>query len=194
MLTERLARQPDICQKYMPASLSLQILLDIDERAGEETSYLPALEFFDEWIGSALRERDKAKPSSVSPLDHEVSIRLVGRAEMKALNKAWRDRDASTNVLSFPSGLPSLPRPSERDLQALGDLVFCPAVVEAEAQSQQKRIEHHWAHLVIHGTLHLCGYDHQTEAEATTMEAVEIRLLSRRLIPDPYGVRAHFHD
>jgi len=194
MLTERLARQPDICHQHMPAGLPLELLLDIDERARDETSYLPAPKFFDEWIGSALRESDTAKPSSSSLQDHEVSIRLVGRAEMQALNKAWRDRDASTNVLSFPSGLPSLPRPGEHDLQVLGDLVFCPAVVEAEAQCQQKRIEHHWAHLVIHGTLHLCGYDHQTEAEATIMEAVEIRLLSMRLIPDPYGVRAHLHD
>lgn len=198
VLTERAASSLVTPRKTMPLEKpfdpTLDVLLDIDDEALVDGANLPANEIFDEWIALALVDACDVTSSSATRPVHEVSIRLVGRTEMQALNRIWRQKDAPTNVLSFPSGLPPLPRAGKPALLALGDLVFCPSVVEAEAHAQQKRLAHHWAHLVVHGTLHLLGHDHQTEAEAVAMEAVEIRLLSSRLIPDPYGVRAHLHD
>lgn len=111
----------------------------------------------------------------------EISLRLVSEPEMVELNQRYRGRAGSTNVLSFPAEFPA-----DLPCALLGDIVICAAVVQREAAQQHKAVAHHWAHMVIHGTLHLLGYNHEQEAEAVTMEALETRYLAELNIPCPY--------
>lgn len=114
----------------------------------------------------------------------EVSVRVVDEAEMQALNRRYRDRDRPTNVLSFPAGpVAGLP---DGAAGPLGDIVVCAAVVTDEAAEQGKPAGEHWAHMVVHGTLHLLGYDHEQDDEAREMEALEVRVLELSGISDPY--------
>ena len=113
--------------------------------------------------------------------DTEISLRLVDEPEMAQLNRAWRDKPGSTNVLSFPSDLPP-----ELQLPLLGDIVVCVPVVLREASEQGKAPEAHWAHMLVHGTLHLLGYDHIDNDEAEAMEALETRILATLNYPCPY--------
>ncbi|WGZ95904.1 MAG: rRNA maturation RNase YbeY [Candidatus Thiothrix putei] len=114
-----------------------------------------------------------------------VVVRIVNEAESQALNRAYRDKDYPTNVLSFPYDAPSIPEDDD-DIEYLGDLVICLPVVEREAAEQGKTATQHWAHLLIHGLLHLQGYDHITDTEAEEMEALETALLLKLGFPDPY--------
>ena len=110
-----------------------------------------------------------------------VTLRVVDADEGAALNRAWRGKRKPTNVLSFPLATPpGVPEPQ------LGDIVVCAPVVKREAKAQRKRLEHHWAHLLVHGTLHLLGYTHEEQAEAVLMESAERCVLARHAIPDPY--------
>lgn len=118
----------------------------------------------------------------------ELSLSLVPESHMQQLNGDYRDQCRPTNVLSFPSDMPPLTEPTGVSLTALGDLVFCPAVIEQEAAAQNKKIAAHWIHLLVHGTLHLCGYDHISDVEAAAMESLEIQILSRLGISNPYQV------
>jgi len=106
----------------------------------------------------------------------EVTLRIVDEAESRSLNCEFRDKDKPTNVLAFPYDIPGY----------LGDLVVCAPVVSNEAQEQDKELLAHWAHLLIHGTLHLQGYDHVDESERLVMEALEIKLLEQLGFPNPY--------
>lgn len=110
----------------------------------------------------------------------ELGIRVVGAGESRALNERWRRRPKATNVLSFPAA------PSLRGKQ-LGDLVVCAPVVAREAREQGKSLSAHWAHMIVHGTLHLLGFDHERAADAKRMEGRERALLKRLGIADPYG-------
>jgi probable rRNA maturation factor len=114
----------------------------------------------------------------------ELAVRVVRPAESKRLNALYRGRDHATNVLSFP--VPRLPAVAPRAPRPLGDLVICARVVRAEARQQRKGIKAHWAHLVIHGALHLLGYDHQQDDEARRMERREVAVLKRFGINNPY--------
>ena len=114
----------------------------------------------------------------------ELGVRVVGPAESRRLNARYRGRDAPTNVLSFAP--PALPAPARKSTRPLGDLVICPRVLSGEARAQAKTLEAHWAHLVVHGTLHLIGYDHQRAAEARRMERREIAVLRRLGFANPY--------
>lgn len=111
----------------------------------------------------------------------EVTVRLTDNDEIRELNHEYRGKDAPTNVLSFPCDwdLPEEPR-------LLGDIVIAVEVVNREAREQGKKMEAHWAHIVVHGLLHLLGYDHLDEAEAETMETLEKRILAKLGFPDPY--------
>ncbi len=129
------------------------------------------------WAGEALREVHEGPAA--------LTIRVVDEDESRALNHAYRDRDRPTNVLSFPFEPPP-GVPVEETGHLLGDLVICHAVVEREAAEQGKTPAAHWAHMVVHGVLHLCGHDHQTEAEAEAMEARERAILERLGFGDPY--------
>ena len=116
-------------------------------------------------------------------------LRIVGREEAQELNRDYREKDYATNILSFPSDFGDLPEGvlDEEEAGYLGDLVVCADVVYDEAQQQQKTLANHWAHLVIHGVLHLQGYDHIEDEEAQIMESLEVKLLSELGVPDPYN-------
>lgn len=125
------------------------------------------------WINAALEGRRDG--------DTEISLRLVDNEEMAALNETWRGKKGSTNVLSFPSDLPA-----ELNLPLLGDIVICIPVVQREAQEQGKALDAHWAHMTVHGTLHLLGFDHIEENEALAMETMETDILATLNYPCPY--------
>lgn len=110
-----------------------------------------------------------------------LCVRVVDQAESQALNHAYRGKAAPTNVLSFPADVP-VP-----ELAVLGDVVVCAPVVRREAQDQGKPYHDHFAHMVVHGVLHLLGYDHQSATDAAVMERLEIQILDRFGIGDPYG-------
>jgi len=126
------------------------------------------------WCELALRQRQG---------DSELTIRLVDEDEGRELNRTWRQKDYATNVLSFPADVPE----ELLDIPLLGDLVICVPVVEREAVEQGKALQAHWAHLVIHGCLHLLGYDHIDDEEAEEMESLERQLLAELGHPDPYA-------
>ena len=133
---------------------------------------MPGVAALERWTTLALGRRGRGG---------ELSVLLVGPARSRSLNRRYRGRDRSTNVLSFPAtGRPAGQR------HALGDLVICPQLLRREARSQGKAVRAHWMHLVIHGTLHLIGYDHQRPAEAQRMERREARLLRSLGVADPY--------
>ncbi len=119
------------------------------------------------------------------PAGTELTLRIVDEAESQQLNNDYRGKNKPTNVLSFPFEAP-IDLPAEAELSLLGDLVICLPKVIAEAAEQQKPVLDHWAHLVIHGLLHLQGYDHETDSEAELMEGLEIDLLAKLGINNPY--------
>ena len=135
---------------------------------------LPYQKDFEAWVTTALRNQ---KPNA------EVTIRIVGNEESQQLNHKYRNKNKPTNVLSFPCELPP-----GIDLPILGDLVMCAPVVEAEATKQNKVLHAHWAHLTIHGILHLLGYDHEIDNEAEIMENLETELMEQLGYPDPYAI------
>ncbi|WP_313453720.1 rRNA maturation RNase YbeY [Stutzerimonas nitrititolerans] len=148
-------------------------MLELDlQRVSQDEA--PGDEDFRRWCELALRQRSA---------DSELTIRLVDEAEGRELNHTWRQKDYATNVLSFPADVPD----ELLDIPLLGDLVVCVPVVAREAAEQGKPLEAHWAHLVIHGCLHLLGYDHIDDAEADEMEALERQLLAELGHPDPYA-------
>ena len=130
-----------------------------------EANNLPNASQFRKWAKAALR------------VDTEVTIRIVDEAEGKALNSTYRGKDYATNVLTFP--LTETPH-------LMGDIVVCAPVVVAEAAAQNKSLEAHFAHLTVHGVLHLHGYDHETEAQAELMESLEITILQKLGYANPY--------
>ncbi|EEP91625.1 metalloprotease [Yersinia kristensenii ATCC 33638] len=111
----------------------------------------------------------------------EVTIRVVDEAESHELNLTYRGKDKPTNVLSFP-----FEAPPEIELPLLGDLIICRQVVEQEAVEQEKALLAHWAHMVVHGSLHLLGYDHIVDDEAEEMESIETEIMQNLGYPDPY--------
>lgn len=113
--------------------------------------------------------------------DTELTIRFVDENESAELNEAYRGKKGSTNILSFPFEMPD-----EVELNLLGDLIICSDVVIKEAIEQKKDELAHWAHMIIHGTLHLLGYDHLTDEQAIIMETREIKILSQLGYSDPY--------
>ena len=132
---------------------------------------------------------DDVVESAGDGTSREISVRIVDEEEGRALNNQYRQQDKATNVLSFPAvGADEVGLPRELS-QALGDIVICGHVVEREAVEQNKEIASHWAHLLVHGALHLLGYDHETDEEADVMEKLETRILATRGIADPYAVR-----
>jgi probable rRNA maturation factor len=153
--------------------VKVEVDLDVEpELAGVE---VPDVAMFERWARAAVAEADD-RPRA------ELSVRVVDLDEGQALNARWRDRDGPTNVLSFPADLPA-----ELGIPLLGDLVICAPVVVREAAEQGKTEADHWGHLVVHGVLHLCGHDHEIEAEAEVMEALERRILAGLGIADPYA-------
>jgi probable rRNA maturation factor len=153
-----------------PSGLILDVAV-VTKEAG-----LPDESDFRRWAEAAL-----AAVPTVGAVPSELSIRVVGADESQQLNREWRQRDYPTNVLSFPGEtLPGLP------MRHLGDLVICAPVVAREAGEQDKPVEAHWAHMVVHGVLHLLGHDHQADEEAEHMEGLERDILAQLGHADPY--------
>ena len=136
---------------------------------------IPSDEKFQLWSEAVLKERITAT---------ELNIRIVEEHEIAELNKRYRGKNKSTNVLSFPFDAVT-PDP----MPILGDLVICAPLVAREAQEQSKEIESHWAHLVVHGILHLLGYDHETVDDMKIMETLESEILTKMNYPAPYEIQ-----
>jgi probable rRNA maturation factor len=146
--------------------------LDIQRACGDS---LPDADALQRWVEAALGQAGHAG-------DAEISLRLVDEAEMAALNARYRGRAGPTNVLSFPCDLPEA-----LNLPLLGDVVICAPVVRREALEQGKSERAHWAHMAVHGTLHLLGYDHVDSVDAEVMEGLETSILEALAFPCPYG-------
>lgn len=159
----------------MVAEVEVQLALD-------ESSLitLPDNEQIQQWVNKAVDVSDHEEVNEL-----QLVVRIVEEAEISQLNADYRHKDGATNVLSFPFVLPS-GVPAGEVMASLGDLVVCASVVENEAQQQNKEVLAHWAHMIVHGTLHLLGYDHQTEQEAFEMEALEARILIELGYSNPY--------
>ena len=149
----------------MTITIELSVSNDVNE------SQLPSEESFQHWAQASY------------PGDDEVvaSLQIVSSDEMKNLNKDYRGKGKPTNVLSFPMELPE-----EVGINILGDLALCDEVIEAEAKQQAKTSEAHWAHMIVHGMLHLQGYDHIDDDEAEVMEAKEIKIMKNLGFENPY--------
>ncbi|MEQ7920501.1 rRNA maturation RNase YbeY [Xanthomonas sp. WHRI 1810A] len=148
-------------------------MLELDLQLATQAT-APSEAQFRLWCELGLRQRTA---------DSELTIRLVDETEGRELNHTWRHKDYATNVLSFPADVPD----EMLDIPLLGDLVICVPVVTREAHEQGKLLDAHWAHLVIHGCLHLLGYDHIDDDEALEMESLEQTLLAELGYPDPYA-------
>jgi len=132
------------------------------------------------WIGTAIEHSEMVVGDAV-----EVAVRIIDADEMRTLNRLYREQDKPTNVLSFPAGaITGMP---DTACRLLGDVVICAPVVAAEAKEQGKSLADHWGHMLVHGTLHLLGFDHETEAEAVEMERLETSILAAGNVMDPYA-------
>ena len=141
------------------------------------------LALHDTGVPDERRITDWARAAWLAPeQDAEVVVRVTDEAESRQLNHDYRGKDRATNVLSFPFG----PLPPGIDLRHVGDLVICAPVVAREARQQGKSTEAHWAHMVVHGMLHLQGYDHQNDEQAGRMELLETEILDGLGYPAPY--------
>ncbi|HUH90711.1 MAG TPA: rRNA maturation RNase YbeY [Lysobacter sp.] len=148
------------------------ILLDVSISYGLPRAGIPAANSFRRWVAAALDGRIR---------EADLAIRLVDAKEGKSFNRHYRGKDYATNVLSFPADLPEGVK-----LPLLGDLVICAPVVAREAAEQGKSLNAHYAHLTVHGVLHLLGWDHEDEREAECMEQLEREILATLGIADPY--------
>jgi probable rRNA maturation factor len=159
-----------VANMTMVETMADAIHVDIDNACDAQD--VPDNASFLHWISCTLQgERQRA----------DVAVRIVDEEESAALNAHYRQKNTATNVLSFSSELPE-----EYEPPILGDLAICADVVRREAQQQHKTVTAHWAHMVIHGTLHLLGFDHIDETDAAIMEAREIAILASLGFPDPY--------
>jgi probable rRNA maturation factor len=150
----------------------------LDLQIACEAADLPNEEQLQRWLDMVLT---RGVFDEHSDQQQEITVRIVERAESQQLNHQYRGKNSATNVLSFP-----FEAPPGLSLNLLGDLVICADVVAQEAKQQNKVLLHHWAHMLVHGTLHLLGFDHIEDDEAEQMESMEIVILSKLAIDDPY--------
>jgi len=149
--------------------------LTLDYQLADGITNAPEESAIHKWIAATLEHlQEDDKPV-------ELTVRIATTKEAQQLNNEFRSKDYATNVLSFP-----FDSPVELPVTLLGDLVICQSVVEREAEEQQKSAIDHWTHMVIHGTLHLLGYDHIEDNEAEEMEQIERNILASLNISDPY--------
>lgn len=148
-------------------SIELDLQIAVEDEQG-----LPSQADFTAWLEAAVTP---FQPQA------EVTIRIVDSEESQQLNRDYRGKDKPTNVLSFP-----FEAPPGMELDLLGDLVICRQVVEQEATEQDKTLQAHWAHMVVHGSLHLLGYDHIEDEEAEEMESLETEIMQNMGFEDPY--------
>ena len=148
-----------------------KMIIDLQIACEQETG-LPTAEQIEQWATAAVQPQSD---------EVEMTVRIVDEAESHELNLNYRGKDRPTNVLSFPFECPD-----EVELPLLGDLVICRQVVEREAQEQDNPVMAHWAHMVVHGSLHLLGYDHIKDDEAEEMESLETQIMTGLGFADPY--------
>ncbi|MFP5383487.1 MAG: rRNA maturation RNase YbeY [Gammaproteobacteria bacterium] len=172
MTTTRRARKPAAASP-VPAAPALR--LDVQQHS--RAAHIPPKSLLARWISATLAGRVDGK----QPV--ELTLRIAGPTEMRTLNREYRGKDYATNVLSFPFDMPA---DVELPVRVLGDIVLCAQTVQREARAQGKDTGAHWAHLVVHGVLHLLGMDHMNERDAARMESVEIAVLQTLGFPDPY--------
>jgi probable rRNA maturation factor len=157
--------------------------LDVTVQFATRRTGVPHATSLAKWANLAFDVSQSRKPPSMP-----LTIRIVGVAESRVLNRTWRGKDKPTNVLSFPADssveLPAAAR-SEEQLP-LGDLAICAPVVAREAREQGKDPRAHWAHMVVHGVLHLLGYDHENDRDADVMESREVKILAEFGYANPY--------
>lgn len=162
--------------------MAYPVQVDVQVAAG--VSNVPAESDIQNWLAQVIEHVGPDAARSI-----EISVRIVDEAEGRALNQQFREQDSATNVLSFPlanAGLKELPAGLPL---ALGDIVICASVVAREAREQGKDSADHWAHMLVHGALHLLGYDHETDVEAQEMETLEARILALGGVENPYETR-----
>jgi probable rRNA maturation factor len=151
----------------MPVTIEMSVSENPDAEEGD----IPDAALVQQWAEKACLCDDQVV----------TSVQIVSKDEMRELNNTWRGNNRPTNVLSFP-----MQSPDEVDLKILGDLALCADVINTEAIQQHKPAQAHWAHMVVHGMLHLQGYDHIDEHQAEEMEALEIRILDQLGFDNPY--------
>lgn len=149
----------------------MAIILDVQMASSSEDA--PDEACIERWVSAVIGSKSG---------DTELSVRIVDEPEGKALNETYRGASGPTNVLSFPFES-DIPKP----LPLIGDIVICAPVVTREAQQQNKDINAHWAHMIIHGVLHLLGYDHERDSDAAIMETLETEILQKLGFPHPYA-------
>lgn len=152
--------------------------VQVDVQIASEAGSVPQLKQISAWIAVAVAEVDPGYAC-------EVSVRIVDKDEGRSLNREYRDKDYATNVLSFAAGATAASLPPDVPT-ALGDIVICGPIVEQEAAAQNKAVADHWGHLLVHGTLHLLGHDHEDDQDAAAMESIESRILTGKGVPNPY--------
>ena len=155
--------------------MELTVDLQISEKL--EPSTVPNKQDMSQWIKASIETAALTRTMK----EIEVSIRVVDQDESQLSNLNYRQQNKPTNVLSFPAELPDY-----LDLPLLGDLLICAPILEQEAKSQNKKEIDHWAHIIVHGTLHLLGYDHIEDSQALEMETLEIEILKQFHINNPY--------
>lgn len=153
----------------------MQVIIDLQIATDEALESYPSLELMTKWATVALKTGGRNK-------DSEITIRMVNSEEIHQLNSTYRHVDRPTNILSFPFELSE----GVEDLPLLGDLVVCKEVLERECKEQNKTLEEHFAHLIVHGCLHLIGYDHIEEEDAKEMEPLEIKAMEELGYDNPY--------
>ena len=153
----------------MPKAIKASPKLSLAVQYATQDQRVPSRAQLRRWIYAVL-ERDAT-----------ITLRIVSAKEGRALNRDYRDKDYATNVLTFVYD-------ATPDGAVIGDIVLCAPVIAKEAREQRKELQHHYAHLVTHGTLHLQGYDHEADNDAQVMEQREVALLARMKIADPYSV------
>jgi probable rRNA maturation factor len=155
--------------------------LDVTVQFATSRRQVPSAQSLASWANAAYRQGQTRRKLRARSLD--LTIRIVGALESRRLNRDWRGKDKPTNVLSFPAAPEGF---SGTDEMPLGDLAICASVVGREAREQGKVARAHWAHMVVHGVLHLLGYDHEDDADAQKMEGEEVRILAQLGFEDPY--------
>lgn len=167
------SRQPGLAHSTMTINLDLQIADDLVNFQ----DFLPSRQQAACWIRASIQ----AVPEYKNQQAGDLCIRIVTQEEARELNQRYRGKTYASNVLSFPANLSEQP-----EAHILGDLLLCAKVINQEAMEQHKNPEAHWAHMMVHGTLHLLGYDHINAAEARVMERLEISILQSLDFPNPY--------
>lgn len=147
--------------------------IELELQLASSAKTLPHPAQFRDWLSAAFAQY---------PSDAELTIRIVDEEEIQELNFKYRDKDKPTNVLSFPTE-----NPPHFDINLLGDIIICAPIVEKEAKEQDKELLAHWAHMVVHGVLHLLDYDHQSDSDAHEMESLETKILVDLGFSPPYG-------